>query len=97
MAAGALTAPFGWQAINAGAAAWFVAAGLFGAAGHFLMIEAFRLAEAAVVSPVRYTALIWGAVMGYAVWGEVPDAWVLTGSAVIIASGMAMIRAGSRR
>ncbi len=96
MAAGALTAPFGWQAITAESAAWFVAAGLFGAAGHFLMIEAFRLAEAAVVSPMRYTAIIWGAVIGFAVWGEIPDAWVLTGSAVIIASGIAMMRGPTR-
>ena len=97
MAAGALTAPFGWEALTAEAAAWFVAAGLLGAAGHFLMIEAFRLAEAAVVSPVRYTALIWGSLIGFAAWGEIPDAWVLTGSAVIIASGFAMIRVGARQ
>lgn len=97
MAAGALTAPFGWQAITAESAAWFVAAGLFGAGGHFLIIEAFRLAEAAVVAPVRYTAMIWGALIGFAVWGEVPDAWVLTGSAVIIASGIAMIRVSKQR
>jgi drug/metabolite transporter (DMT)-like permease len=97
MAAGALTAPFGWQPITAEAAGWFVVAGLFGAAGHFLMIEAFRLAEAAVVSPVRYTALVWGALIGFAAWGEVPDAWVLAGSTVIIASGIAMIRPGAGR
>jgi len=94
MAAGALTAPLGWKPITLDAAAWFVGAGLFGAAGHFLMIEAFRLAEAAVVSPMRYSALLWGTVIGFAAWGEVPDAWVLTGSAVIIASGIAMMRAG---
>jgi drug/metabolite transporter (DMT)-like permease len=93
MAAGALTAPFGWQPVTATAAAWFVVAGVFNAAAHFLLIEALRRAEAAVVTPVRYTSLIWATAIGYVVWRELPDAWVLAGSAVIIASGVFMMRA----
>jgi drug/metabolite transporter (DMT)-like permease len=38
MAAGALSAPFGWTAVSATSAVWFVAAGVFNAAAHFLMI-----------------------------------------------------------
>jgi drug/metabolite transporter (DMT)-like permease len=93
MAAGALTAPFGWQPVTATAAAWFVLAGVFNAAAHFLLIVALRLGEATVITPVRYTSLVWAAVIGYFVWGELPDAWVLAGSAVIIASGIYMVRA----
>ncbi len=93
MAAGALTAPFGWQPVTATAAAWFVVAGVFNAAAHFLLIEALRLGEAAVIAPVRYTSLIWATGIGYVVWGELPGAWVFAGSAVIIASGMYMFRA----
>jgi drug/metabolite transporter (DMT)-like permease len=93
MAAGALTAPFGWQPVTATAAAWFVLAGVFNASAHFLLIEALRLGEAAVIAPVRYTALIWATAIGYAVWSELPDAWVFAGSAVIIASGVFMVRA----
>jgi drug/metabolite transporter (DMT)-like permease len=92
MAAGALTAPFGWQPVAAPAAAWFVLAGVFNASAHFLLIEALRLGEAAVITPMRYTSLIWATLIGYAVWRELPDAWVLAGSAVIIASGLYMIR-----
>ena len=91
MAAGALTAPFGWQPVTATAAAWFVLAGVFNAAAHFLLIEALRLGEAAVITPVRYTSLIWATAIGYVVWRELPDAWVLAGSAVIIASGVFLI------
>ena len=97
MAAGALTAPFGWKPVTATGAAWFVAAGVFNATAHFLMIEALRLGEAAAISPVRYTSLIWAALMGYAVWGDVPDAWLAAGSAVIIAAGIYMIRMEARK
>jgi drug/metabolite transporter (DMT)-like permease len=97
MAAGALTAPFGWQPVTATAAAWFVLAGVFNAAAHFLLIEALRLGEATVITPVRYTSLLWAAVIGYVVWRELPDAWVLAGSAVIIASGLYIVRAESRK
>lgn len=97
MAAGALTAPFGWQPVTATAAAWFVLAGVFNAAAHFLLIEALRLGEATAITPVRYTSLLWAAVIGYVVWRELPDAWVLAGSAVIIASGIYIVRTESRK
>ena len=97
MAAGALTAPFGWTAVSATGAAWFVAAGVFNATAHFLMIEALRLGEAAVISPMRYTSLIWAALLGWLIWGDLPDAWAVAGSAVIVASGIYMIRAETRK
>lgn len=97
MGAGALTAPFGWTAVSATGAAWFVAAGVFNATAHFLMIEALRLGEAAVISPMRYTSLIWAAFLGWLIWGDLPDAWAVAGSAVIVASGIYMIRAETRK
>jgi drug/metabolite transporter (DMT)-like permease len=97
MAAGALTAPFGWRPVTGADAAWFVVAGVFNASAHFLLIVALRLGEAAVITPVRYTALIWATIIGYMVWRELPDAWVLAGSALIIASGIAMVRVEARK
>ena len=97
MAAGALTAPFDWKPVTAEAALWFVVAGVFNASAHFLLIVALRLGEAAVVTPVRYTSLIWATLIGYAVWRELPDAWVVAGSAVIIASGIFMLRSEARK
>jgi drug/metabolite transporter (DMT)-like permease len=95
-AASATTAVSGWQPVSVTAAAWFVAVGVLNAGAHFLLIEGYRLAEAALVAPVRYTGLIWAVVLGYAVWGQLPDAWVLLGAAVIVASGVYMIRAETR-
>jgi drug/metabolite transporter (DMT)-like permease len=97
MAAAATTAAFGWQPVSGVDAAWFVAAGVFNAGAHFLLIEALRLGEAAVVSPMRYTSLIWATLLGYLVWQELPDQWVFAGSALIIASGVYMIRLEARK
>ncbi|HZM44500.1 MAG TPA: DMT family transporter [Burkholderiales bacterium] len=93
--ANATTAPV-WVPVPVSAAAWFIFVGLLNTGAHFLLIEAFRMAEAALVAPVRYTGLVWAVVLGYAVWGELPDAWVLLGAAVIVASGVYMIRMESR-
>jgi drug/metabolite transporter (DMT)-like permease len=90
------TAPFGWEPLTGSAVMWFVAVGVFNAGAHFLLIEGLRLAEASVVAPVRYTAIVWATLIGFVVWGEVPDAWVLIGALVIIASGLYTVRGESR-
>lgn len=93
--ANAITAPV-WEPVPASAAAWFIFVGFLNTGAHFLLIEAFRMAEAALVAPVRYTGLIWAVLLGYVVWGHVPDTWVAIGAAVIVASGVYIIRAESR-
>ena len=55
---------------------------------NFLMIEAFRHAEATVVSPFRYMILIWAMAVGFVVFGDIPGVWTVTGAVVIAASGL---------
>lgn len=97
MAGSALTVPLGWEPVNSGAALWFVVAGICNGAAHFFVIEALRVSEASAMAPVRYTSLIWAALLGFVLWGEVPGAWLWTGAAVIVASSLYMIRAERRR
>jgi drug/metabolite transporter (DMT)-like permease len=52
------------------------------------VIMAFRLGETSLVSPFRYTAIIWAAVAGFLVFGDVPDAAAFAGIALIMASGL---------
>lgn len=80
-----------WRALDAFGIAWFLGAGVLNAVAHFVMIEAMRSGEAALVAPFRYTALIWAIVIGFAVWGHLPDLWVVLGAGVIAASGIGMI------
>ncbi len=49
------------------------------------------MAPAAVVAPFDYTALLWAGVLGWLVWGDVPDAMTLTGAAIIVASGLWLV------
>ncbi|MCW5604447.1 MAG: DMT family transporter [Burkholderiales bacterium] len=97
MAGGFATLPFGWVPVGGEAALWFVVAGVSNGGAHFLIIEALRAGEASALAPVRYTALLWAALLGFLVWGEVPGPWLWVGAAVIIAGSLYMIRAERRR
>ncbi len=97
MAGGLASAPFGWAPVSATSALWFLAAGIFNGTAHFCIIEALRTGEASVVAPIRYTALLWAAAIGFVVWGELPDFWLWIGAAVIVGSSLYMIRGERRR
>jgi drug/metabolite transporter (DMT)-like permease len=86
--AGLATAPFGWQPVSQGDLFLFLVSGLLIGGAHFLMIESFRYAEAALVTPFKYTSIIWGITVGFLVWGDLPDQWTITGSIIVIASGI---------
>lgn len=83
-----LTVPFGWRWPELADFFLLGVAGALMGAAHYLHIEAFRLAEAAVVAPFKYTNMIWGVAFGLLIWGQLPDRWVLAGSALVIASGL---------
>ncbi len=87
-AGGLVTLPFGWALPDP--THWLLLAGssLLFLFGHLAMIYAFRYAEAVVVSPFKYTAVVWGVVFGALVWGDLPDRWDLAGSLLIVASGL---------
>ena len=97
MVGGLASAPFGWAPVSASAALWFLAAGIFNGTAHFCIIEALRTGEASMIAPIRYTALLWAAAIGFVVWGELPDFWLLVGAAVIVGSSLWMIRGERRR
>jgi drug/metabolite transporter (DMT)-like permease len=63
-------------------------AGLFGTLGHFCMIKAFTVAEASRLAPYSYTNLLWATLIGFVLFGTLPDLWTYVGAAVIIASGL---------
>ncbi len=93
---GVFTVPFGWQPIDFKGGMWFLAAGFFNAAAQFMVIEAFRLGKAAVVAPFRYSGLLWAILIGFLVWGEIPDAWMAIGAAIVVWAGVYMSRRSTR-
>ena len=76
--------------------AMLVAIGILGAVGHFLLIRAHALAPATLLSPFGYGQLLVILVLGFTVFGEIPDGLALLGIALIAGAGLALIL-GSRR
>jgi drug/metabolite transporter (DMT)-like permease len=77
-----------WVAPSPRIATELAFAGLFVAAGHYFSIAGFRHVDVAVVSPFRYSIILWAGLFGFLVFGERPDLTALLGAAVIAASGL---------
>jgi len=60
--------------------------------GQLAIIEAFRHGQASAVAPFEYSALAWAVLLDWMVWREVPDLHTLAGGAIIVASGVYLIR-----
>ncbi|HEX5789396.1 MAG TPA: DMT family transporter [Woeseiaceae bacterium] len=80
-----------WVAPDAGAAFLFVLAGACSVVAWLGIINGYRGAAPAILAPLEYTSLVGGALAGYLFWGEVPDAFVVAGAAIIIASGLYVV------
>jgi drug/metabolite transporter (DMT)-like permease len=80
--------PFVWVAPSWQAIAFGVLIGVFSTAGQWIVVLAFRYADASVLAPFSYTQLLWVSILGFIVFGEVPDAWTIVGAAFIVASGL---------
>lgn len=77
-----------WRAVGAMDAIYLLAAGTFVAAANFLYISALRTGAVSVVAPFRYTGAIWGILLGFLIWGDIPDLWGFAGTFFIIGSGL---------
>jgi len=78
---------------------WIVACllGVFGGLGHYLLAVAHRYAPSSVIAPFVYQQVIYMALFGYIVFGDVPGAAVWTGAAIVIGSGLYLFWRESRR
>ena len=88
---GIVAAPFFWVTPGLADLGLFALAGLFGSVGIMCITQAFRLAPPALVSPFEYSALIWATLLGFLLWGELPDGFTLFGAGIIVASGLYII------
>jgi drug/metabolite transporter (DMT)-like permease len=67
-----------------------------GIAGYYSITSAMRLGEVAVVTPFRYTRLLFALILGLAIFGERPDGATLAGGAIIVVSGVYTILRSAR-
>lgn len=69
---------------------------LVGVLAYSALTEAMRVGTVSVTVPFRYTRLLFAMILGIVVFGESPDTMTLLGSAVIVLSGLVVIRRGQR-
>jgi drug/metabolite transporter (DMT)-like permease len=95
MGAGAMAAP-GWVHVPLQEAPLLVALGLTGFGGQLAITEAFRHGQASAVAPFEYTALAWGVGLDWVVWQTLPEAHTWLGAAIIVASGVYIVKREQR-
>ncbi|MDK6080469.1 DMT family transporter [Massilia varians] len=89
--AGLLAAP-GWVGMRTGDIPLLLGLALSGFIGQLAITEAFAKGDASSVAPFEYTALAWAVGLDWLLWQTLPDGWTVAGAAIIIGSGMYLIR-----
>lgn len=56
--------------------------------GYLCSVMTMRIGDVAVVSPFRYTGLLWALILGWAVFGEWPDRFTLMGGGLVVGAGL---------
>jgi len=67
-------------------------ASVFLSAGYYSVIAAMRQGEMSVVAPFRYVGLLWALLIGFVIWGDIPNALAWAGIALLIGAGLYMLR-----
>jgi drug/metabolite transporter (DMT)-like permease len=62
--------------------------GVLASIGHYLLIRSYEYAGATLLAPFTYTTIVWAVLLGFLVFGQLPDGWSIAGMAVIVASGL---------
>lgn len=81
-----------WEALSWREYALLAFAGVAFGISLYLLTDAFRYAEASLISPIKYSGLIAAALLGYFVWGDVPSLSALMGAALIVVSVLVIMQ-----
>ncbi|MDH5559005.1 MAG: DMT family transporter [Alphaproteobacteria bacterium] len=82
---------FGWTETTPRDFLMLATVGIIGGVAQLFMTKAFRLGEATVISPLKYSSMIWVVLFGYVIWGDLPALHVVIGVAIVIASGLYIV------
>ena len=88
----AIPQPWIWESvISTPTLVLILFATVFGVAAQFFLTKAYAIALPSLIAPFEYTALIWAALIGYFVWGDVHDLPAIAGALLIVGSGIYII------
>ena len=66
----------------------FFILGLCGSVANLLLTQSYRLAEASLVTPIKYLSLVFAIIFGFFIWSEVPKVLTLLGAGLVIISSL---------
>ena len=78
----------GWMPLSGRGLALLALAAVLLLIGYQFVIMALRSGDISAVAPFRYSALLWAMLLGYLVFGDVPDTMMMTGASIIVLSGL---------
>lgn len=83
-----LAVPFVWETMSTEILLLMLAIGALSGVGHILMTSAHVHAQASTLAPLTYIALIVATILGYLLFGDLPDRWTVSGAVIVIGSGL---------
>jgi drug/metabolite transporter (DMT)-like permease len=86
-----VTAPFGWHLPDAMGVLGFAASAALSIIGFVAIVAGTRSGDISFTAPFRYVMVPLSFVLGYVIWGRVPDGFVLIGAAVVVLAGLAVL------
>ncbi len=89
--AGLLTWPFGWASLTGWQIFYLVMSGICGGIAQVLMTESYRHASVATVAPFEYSSMLFGLVVGYLLFSDIPTIHSIVGGAIVVGSGLMII------
>ena len=69
---------------------------VFLSTAYYLIVISTRHGDLSLTAPFRYTAILFATVSGFVIWGDTPNALAWCGIALVIASGIYVLRVSRR-
>ncbi|SFB18528.1 Permease of the drug/metabolite transporter (DMT) superfamily [Poseidonocella pacifica] len=86
-----LTLPFGWRIPGMEAMLMLIGAGLIGGVAQIALTSAYRYGNASLLAPFDYASILLATAVGYIFFDETPTSWMIAGSCVVMAAGLAIV------
>jgi drug/metabolite transporter (DMT)-like permease len=78
----------GWTPMSGASLGLLATAAVLLLVGYHFIISAMRTGDISFIAPFRYTALLWAIVLGFAVFGDIPDGPMISGATIVVGSGL---------
>jgi len=82
-----------WRAMSTTHIGQLFAAAMCLAAGYHLLTLSMRWGDMSVIGPFRYSGLLMALLLGYLMWGDVPNGLAWCGIALVVAAGLGLLQA----